>query len=354
MPGSKSNSLRLLSFGAGAIGTYIGGSLALQGHAVTFLEKPAIRAELQQRGLRLKLLDREAAIPEPRLASSLEEALAQGPFDAGLFALKSYDTRRAMESLGGFAEALPPLLCLQNGVENELLLAEALGEGKVIAGTVTSAIGRHAAGDISLERLRGVGVAAGHPLSQRLVDAFAAAGLNARLYTSTKPMKWSKMLTNLLANATSAILDMTPAEIFAHSGMYQLEVEQLREALRVIKAQAIEVVDLPGTPVRALAFAVNSLPPGLSRPLLHNAVGSGRGGKMPSLHIDLKSGRGETEVDALNGAVVRYGERLGVTTPVNKLLNHTLQALASGERATDTYAHNPEKLLRELVNNAVK
>jgi 2-dehydropantoate 2-reductase len=259
-----------------------------------------------------------------------------------------------MESLGGFAEALPPLLCLQNGVENELLLAEALGEGKVIAGTVTSAIGRHAAGDISLERLRGVGVAAGHPLSQRLVDAFAAAGLNARLYTSTKPMKWSKMLTNLLANATSAILDMTPAEIFAHSGMYQLEVEQLREALRVIKAQAIEVVDLPGTPVRALAFAVNSLPPGLSRPLLHNAVGSGRGGKMPSLHIDLKSGRGETEVDALNGAVVRYGERLGVTTPVNKLLNHTLQALASGERATDTYAHNPEKLLRELVNNAVK
>jgi 2-dehydropantoate 2-reductase len=160
-------------------------------------------------------------------------------------------------------------------------------------------------------------------------------------------MKWSKMLTNLLANATSAILDMTPAEIFAHPEIYKLEVQQLREALRVMAAQNINVVDLPGTPVRALAFAVRYLPPGVSRMLLRNAVGSGRGGKMPSFHIDLNSGRGQTEVDALNGAVVRFGERLGVETPVNHLLNLTLRELAGGEIPRNTYKHDPDKLLRK-------
>ena len=65
---------------AGAIGTYIGGSLALDGHAVTFLERPAIVADLSQRGLDLKLLEREGSILKPNLAASLEEgAWAQGP-----------------------------------------------------------------------------------------------------------------------------------------------------------------------------------------------------------------------------------------------------------------------------------
>jgi 2-dehydropantoate 2-reductase len=224
----------------------------------------------------------------------------------------------------------------------------------VIAGTVTSAIGRIAAGDIALERLRGVGIAAGNPLSARLSQEFSAAGLNARLYPSAPAMKWSKMLTNLLANATSAILNMTPAEIFNHPGIYRLEVKQLREALRVMRAQKIAVVDLPGTPVRLLALALRSLPPGVSRPLLRNAVGSGRGGKTPSFHIDLNSGRGLTEVDALNGAVVRFGEQVRVQTPVNRLLVSTLQALASGEMPRDAYARNPEKLLKRLVNDAIE
>jgi 2-dehydropantoate 2-reductase len=75
------------------------------------------------------------------------------------------------------------------------------------------------------------------------------------------------------------------------------------------------------------------------------AIGGGRGSKMPSFHIDLYSGRGKSEVDWLNGAVVRYGEKVGVPTPVNKLLTETLLALTKGELPLDTYAHRPEKLL---------
>jgi 2-dehydropantoate 2-reductase len=337
--------MRFLVFGAGAIGSYIGGLLALQDRQVVFLEKPEMAARLVERGLRLKIDNIERSIPHPLLAGSLPEALAQGPFEIAIFALKSFDTQAALQEMRPYTSQLPPLLCLQNGVENEAAIAEVLGSQKVISGSVTSAIGRGAAGEIVLEKLRGVGIAASHPLSGPLVEAFNQAGLKASLYASAQAMKWSKMLTNLLANASSAILDMTPAEIFAHPGLYKLEIAQLREALVVMDAQKIRVSDLPGTPVRLLAWIIRSLPLSISRPLLARAVGGGRGGKMPSFHIDLHAGRGQSEVDYLNGAVVRFGVRTGVPTPANRLLNETLLRLTRGETPPEEFSRQPKKLL---------
>ena len=353
---AKVPQLNVLTFGAGAIGTYIGGSLALAGHNVVFVEQAEVADELRERGLRLGLsLDKrrkakEAFLIDPSsfvTASNLEDALRYGPFDVAIYALKSFDTVSAMEGVEPFADKMPPILCLSNGVDNEPAIARVLGPDKVIYGTVTSAIGRHAAGDIVLEKLRGMGVAASHPLSNRLVAAFNDALLNAQKFEDADSMKWSKMLTNLLANPTSAILDMSAAQIYANKDLYELEITMLRECLAVMAAQKIEVVDLPGTPVRALAFATQ-LPLWLSRPLLARAAGTGRGGKMPSFHIDLHSGRGKSEVDYLHGAVVRAGEKTKVPTPVNKLLTETLMALTNGEIPLEEYAHQPEKLLSKL------
>lgn len=341
-----------LIYGAGAIGTYIGGSLALDGQRIVFLERPEVAEELRQRGLRLKINEEEHKIEAPLMAETLVAALEEGPFKAAIFALKSFDTQNALKEMAPYQGQMPPFLCLQNGVENEAALAEVLGREKVIAGTVTSAIGRRSAGDIVLERKRGMGVAAEHELSRDLVEVFNAAGLNAHLYRHAADMKWSKMITNLLANATSAILDMTPGEIFDNPKLHRLEVNQLREALKVMAGLHLSIVDLPGTPVRALTFAVRSLPVKLSRTLMKNAVGSGRGEKMPSFHIDLHSGRGKCEVDYLNGAVVRQGEQLGIPTPVNRLLNSTLLALVQGKLPRDTYVHQPDKLLKELDQNS--
>jgi 2-dehydropantoate 2-reductase len=338
--------LALLSFGAGAIGAYIGGSLALHGSRTVFLERPALAETLRVTGLRLRLADgQERLIPAPQIASDLGEALALGPFDAALFALKSFDTAAALEQLAGYRDRLPPIVCLQNGVENEAALERLLGPGRVIPATVTSAIGRRGAGEIVVERLRGVGIGGGHPLAERLAQAMTAAGLNARLYPRPADMKWSKLLTNLLANAASAILNMTPAQVFDHPGLYRLELDQVREALAVMDAQGIRPVDLPRTPVRLLAFGVRYLPDAVTRPVLQRSISGGRGAKMPSFHIDLHTGRGKSEVDALNGAVVRAGERLGTPTPANRLLTETLLALTEGRLALETYAGRPQALL---------
>jgi 2-dehydropantoate 2-reductase len=215
----------------------------------------------------------------------------------------------------------------------------------VIAGTVTSAVGRRDAGDIVLEKLRGIGIANEHPLAKRLVKAMNDALLNAKLYERAADMKWSKMLTNLVGNATSAILDMPPADLFARDDLYDFEMRMLSEALTVMQAQKINVVNLPGTPVKALAWAAQA--PRWLRPLAAKKLGGGRGGKMPSFHIDLHSGRGKSEVDYLNGAVVRAGKKAGVPTPINQLLNETLLAMTRQEISIETYAKKPERLLKQ-------
>ena len=348
--------LKILSFGAGAIGTYIGGSLSLAGEQIVFVEQAAIADELHQRGLRLNLTVDKRRRTNPIftlppsafvVAPSLEDALRYGPFDAALFALKSFDTSSTLESMKAFAEKLPPILCLSNGVDNEPAIANALGADKVITGTVTSAIGRRGAGDIVLEKLRGIGIASTHPLSDKLLAAANSAFLNAESFSNAAAMKWSKMLTNLVANPTSAILNLSAAEIFANRKLYEIEIKMLRECLAVMKAQKIPVVNLPRTPVRALAFATR-LPLWASKPLLARAAGVGRGGKMPSFHIDLYSGRGKSEVEYLHGAVVRAGETFGIPTPVNKVLTETLMKLTNKEIPLEEFAHQPEKLLNLL------
>jgi 2-dehydropantoate 2-reductase len=346
--GGSTQALSVLSFGAGAIGTYVGGSLALRNHQVVFLERPSVIDTLRNNGLHLQIGEQLHHIRHPIVVDTIEAALSTGHFDVALFALKAYDTDAVLDKLQNYRSQLPPLLCLQNGVENEVTLAAALGSEKVIAGTVTSAIGRRAAGDIVLERLRGLGIANNLPISQELADKFTDAGLNASLYQNADGMKWSKMLTNLISNASSAILGIPPSEVFSHPGLYRLEVGQLREALNVMRAMQIPVTNLPGTPVRLLAFAIRSMPTWLSQPFIRRSVGSGRGNKMPSFYIDLKSGQKKSEVAYINGAVARYGQRLGIRTPINHFFTETLLQLTTGELPVTTYTNQPDRLITDF------
>ncbi|CAG1008144.1 hypothetical protein ANAEL_03629 [Anaerolineales bacterium] len=354
-----SERLNILVFGAGAIGTYFGGSLVLAGHQVVFVEQLKMVSELREHGLRLELpIDKkrkthEVFIVEPRsfeVEPSLEQALKFAPFDVALFALKSFDTASALEGMKPFAGKLPPILCLSNGVDNEQAIASVLGSGKVIYGTVTSAIGRRGPGEIVLDKLRGMGVGAGHPLSERLVATFNAAHLNCCLYPDPHSMKWSKMLTNLVSNPTSAILNMTAAEVFANPKLYELEIKMIKECLAVMKAKGLEVVNLPGVPVNLLTLTT-WLPLWASRPFLSRMAASGRGAKMPSFHIDLYSGREKSEVGYLHGAVVREGRKYNIPTPVNELLTNTLLALTNKEIPLSEYDKQPEKLLGKLNVN---
>src|SRR5262249_54469748 len=151
------------------------------------------------------------------------------------------------------------------------------------------------AGRLGIEKTRGMGIGLGHPLSLSLANALTEAAVQTRLYRSPGAMKWSKLLANLVGNAPSAILDMPVAALYADPQLYQIEKHTLRECLIVMRRLGYGVVDLPGTPARALGWMVTYLPDALARRLLGRFVGAGRGAKMPSLNLDLQAGRPRTE-----------------------------------------------------------
>ena len=168
--------LSILSIGAGAIGTYIGGSLELKSHNVTFLVKAQRSQIIKNQGLHLSIRDADRYIPTPKVCEDIHDALNERKFDISLFGLKSFDTKTFIQSIKDYTELFPPVLGLSNGVENETFLENVLGSKKVIPGTVTTAVGRKGIGNIVLEKERGIGIAAGHPLSNRLVIAFNKPG----------------------------------------------------------------------------------------------------------------------------------------------------------------------------------
>jgi 2-dehydropantoate 2-reductase len=340
--------MRFLFLGAGAIGTYVGGSLAAAGHQVTFSEQPGAATAIAADGLRLTRAGVTTEVRDFAIFGSAGEALAAGPYDVAVCALKSFDTEAALDSLLATGEAVPPVLSLQNGVANEPLIAAKLGADQVVTGTVTTAVSKPGTGQVIEEKLRGIGIALNHPLGQALVNALNDAGLQAVGYPEPQAMKWSKLLTNLTGNATSAILDEPVSVLFADRRTYGIEIAVLRECLAVMAAMGLRPVDLPGTPVRALALAAKSLPRFIAQPALTKALGGGRGDKMPSFHIDLHSGRGRTEVRFLNGAVADRGAELGVPTPVNRVLTDTLEALSSGSESIERFRHQPDALLALL------
>ncbi len=112
-------SLSFLCLGAGAIGTYIGGSLAANGYKVVFLEQPDIATTIRDSGLRINSGMNIIRVENPQVVSSIPEALSLGPFDVGLIALKSFDTESVIQQFLPYQSQTPPILCLQNGVENE-------------------------------------------------------------------------------------------------------------------------------------------------------------------------------------------------------------------------------------------
>ncbi|MEE9964763.1 MAG: 2-dehydropantoate 2-reductase [Propionicimonas sp.] len=340
--------MKLLFLGAGAIGTYVGGSLAAAGHRVGFTEQQRTAEVIATEGLRLTRGGRTEAVRDVAIYTSAAEALAAEAYDAVVVALKSFDTEAAVRGLVETGAELPAVLSLQNGVANEPLIADLLGADRVITGTVTTAVSKPGVGQVVEEKLRGIGIAMNHPVAEQLVDALNSAGLQAQRFPEPRAMKWSKLLTNLTGNATSAILNEPVSNLFADPISYNIEIQVLRECLAVMAGLGLAPVDLPGTPVRALALAAKRLPRFIAQPALTKALGSGRGDKMPSFHIDLYSGRGRTEVSFLNGAVAHYGSQVGVATPANQGLTEILESLSSGELPLETYQHNPSALTQAL------
>jgi 2-dehydropantoate 2-reductase len=311
---------------------------------------------IQKAGLTLRWPDGSVQTSSPSTATVLDDL--SPPYDFILLAVKTPDVAAALEQLASRAELTTDahIVTLQNGIGSEEQVAPVFGPERVIAGTITIPIQVPAPGVIEVSKAKGgLGLAPvqpGQPVD-RLADALDQAGLTTATYTDYRAMKWSKLLLNIVNNAASAILDLPPADLIARTDLFDLEIGALREAATVMKAHGIEAIKLPGYPVDWLARLAGAgwLPAAVARAILRPFMRSGRGTKMPSLQLDLAAGRACSEIESLNGAIVRAGQSAGVPTPINQALTDILTGLVSGELAWADYQQKPAMLLAAVEAN---
>jgi 2-dehydropantoate 2-reductase len=339
-----------LVFGTGAVGGLFGVRLALAGQRVTFLARPNLARVMQVQGIKIIGDSPPAQLQTPTVISALGQAFDHHPPDIILLAVKAYDCQEAAELIRDTTSHPPAVVCLLNGIGNEATLASAIGDERVIPATLTTAVRMIEPGMISVERQRGCGLAGDHPLLPKLLTEMSMAGLNPHLYPNPDRMKWSKLLTNIVTNASSAIMGWSPAQILAHPELFRIEIEALREAVRVIRRMGFSPQNLPDVPVGLLGRAL-FLPASLIQPFLRRVVSTGRGDKLPSFNYDIA--RGRSEVHWLNGAVVHQGANLGVPTPANQILTEMMVDLVEGRVTRDQYHDRPEQLIQRAVETGV-
>jgi 2-dehydropantoate 2-reductase len=321
------------------------------GHSVVFVDRPESAELVRKKGLMLFTGNRRYFFAKPDVQPTIEDALTHGPFDAAIFAVKGYDTDRVLRYLQPYQVALPAFVCIQNGVGNEAKLVDLFGPDKVIPAVMTTSVRRYESGVAEVTASRGIGIAGRHQLIDALIHAFNMAGLNARLYHDPASMKWSKLLLNLMTNASCAILQMSPEEIIRDPELRIVDIRAIQEGVDVIKKQGLKLRNLPGYPIRWINMIMRD---GVSEVLrdriLAQMVSESWAGAKPLLAVDLEQGKTESEVEWINGAVVRHGLQSDIATPVNYALTQILKGVAAGTLEAERFAGNKAAYLSYISN----
>ncbi|CAN7277414.1 2-dehydropantoate 2-reductase [Bradyrhizobium sp. LjRoot220] len=279
--------------GAGAVGCYYGGLLLRAGHEVTFIGRQPHVDAINANGLLLDTstfkghLPAKAAIDATTLASS----------DLVLVCVKSADTEQAGRSLAGRLRAETSVLSLQNGVDNAPRLAAIIGHAVI---PVVVYVGSEMAGPGHVRHHGGGDVAIGaSAASEALAQTLRAAGVGVTISEDIEVTLWSKLIINCAFNALSAVAGIAYGPMLAVEGTREVVASAVREAIAVARASGVMIPD-------DIAGHIMQIPANMPN-------------QMSSTAQDLLRGK-PSEIDFLNGYVVRKGAELGIATPTNQAL----------------------------------
>lgn len=295
--------MKIAIIGAGALGSALGGALALGGAEVTLVTRNAAHVEAVAReGLILRIdgEDRRVAL------RAITPAQAGGAVDLAIVLAKSFHTEQALRDAIALIGPATTVLSLQNGFGHEETLAAVVGAEKVIAGkTYVGGVflgpGRVVAGLRGKETIVGELDGAASPRIAAIAAAFRDAGLDIVVSPDIRAAIWDKLFVNVATGALAAITRLTYGDLYAVPEIEATALAAVEEAMAVARAQGVAFAT--STPREAWTKAAAGLPPGFKTSMLQS----------------LEKGS-ITEIDFVNGAVVRAGARCGAPTPVNATL----------------------------------
>jgi 2-dehydropantoate 2-reductase len=298
--------MKIAVMGAGAVGCYYGGMLARASHDVTLIGRPAHVAAMQRAGLRLQTQAFDEQVP---VHASTDAAAVAGAALV-LVCVKSSDTETAAHQLRPHLGTEAVVWSLQNGVDNAERLT-ALLHRRVEPAVVYVATEMAGPGHVR-HHGRGELLLGPDPSHTHWVQLFQQAGVPLQLSDQIQPMLWTKLAINCAYNALSALGGRPYGEMVASPGVWDVMRSAVQECQAVAQADG---VTLPADLWQQVERIAHTMPTQSS-----------------STAQDLKVGR-RSEIDQLNGHVVRRGQTLGIPTPVNHVL-HTLVKLREGHTAT--------------------
>jgi len=292
--------MKIAVMGAGAVGCYYGGMLARAGHEVMLIGRPRHVEAIRRNGLLLDTQSFKAHIP---MQASTEASAVAGAALV-LFCVKSTDTESAAAEMCPYLEPGALLLSLQNGVDNANRLQAALPEQEVAASVVYVASEMAGPGHVK-HNGRGELVIARSSASAQIAAMLIAAGVPTEVSDNVPGALWVKLILNCAYNALSAISQLPYGRLVQGEGVPEVLRYVVQECLAVAQASGVTV---PGDVGSAVERIAQSMP-----------------NQFSSTAQDLARGK-RSEIDHLNGHVMRRGEALGIPTPVNRTL-HTLVKL---------------------------
>ena len=314
-PKDRGTNMRIAVMGAGSIGGYFGGMLSRGGHEVALIARGPHLEAIQDRGLRVVTDDEEFTVSCD--ASGRPEQV--GPVDLALLTVKTYHNAQAVPAMRSLLGPDTVVLCLQNGIDSYQPAADFLGPDRVMPGAAYIEAALPEPGVVrqtgAVVRIEFGEIAGGDSQrGRRLAETLAGAGIPAVFTTDIHRTLWSKFLFIATLAGTTSLAKETLADLMPRPEWRGVIVSCLEEIRGVALALGINLE--PDIVESTIAYMEGSLEQ------MH-----------ASMHSDLLAGR-PLELEALNGAVVRAGERAGVSTPINDVIYAALRPFVGGSPPT--------------------
>lgn len=300
--------MKIAVVGPGAMGCLFAAFLSKSKAEIFILGKDSQRSqELNQQGIIVEGVSGNWQAKMKATADAKEIGIA----DIIIICVKSYDTKEALKNALPLIGENSAILTLQNGIGNIEVISEIAGADKVIGGVTNEGatwLGeghiRHAGrGETVIGRIDGK-----IPVIMRAVrETFNQVGLEARISRDIKGLLWSKLIINAGINALTAIARLKNGELIKFEGTRKILRESVAEAVKIAKRKRIKIIyDDPLAKVEAVCEATS--------------------GNVSSMLQDILRKK-RTEIDFINGVIVRQAQELGIPVPVNTILVELIKTI---------------------------
>jgi 2-dehydropantoate 2-reductase len=299
--------MKTVIMGAGAMGSLFGGLLTLSGEDIWLVDiwKENIDA-MRSNGLKVEDRGKVQIIP----VKATTDVASVGKADLILFFVKTYQTEKAVSDVLVLQKENTVFLTLQNGLGNEEAICKQVDRRKVILGVTGQGATFLGPGHI---RHAGWGKTYVGELDEKITDrvtqiaqVFRKAGIETEVSSHIHDLVWEKLLVNVGINALAALTGLKNGQLLDYPETVRLMEALVSEAVEVTRRKEIQIDENPMNRVKVVIEATRE-----------NRCSMGQ-------DLDYKR---RTEIDAINGAVVREAERLGISVPVNRAITDLIKVI---------------------------